>query len=90
MRPLGLYVFIFIFILYGVPYVIRSCLHACCHGAQQEGKCCNISLVLLLSRCFVMCRITSYTCIQTFHFFSLSLQDKTIHTRLHRSIKPPS
>ena len=28
-------------------YVVQSCLHACCHGVLQEGKCCNISLVLL-------------------------------------------
>jgi len=39
---------------------------------------------------YVMCRITSYRCIQTFHFSCLSREDKTIHTRLHRSIKLPS
>jgi len=32
------------------------------------------------SFCFVTCRITSYTCIQTFHFSCLSLQDNTHKT----------
>jgi len=34
-----------------------------------------------------MRRITSYTCIQTFHLFSLSLREDNTHTRLSRSTK---
>jgi hypothetical protein len=39
------------------------------------------SVVISHSFCFVMCRITSHICIQTFHFSCLSLEDKTIHTQ---------
>jgi len=54
-------------------YVVRSCLHACCHGAQQEGKCCNISLVQLCHVIYV------YSDFSLFLPFSLR-QDNTHKT----------
>ena len=66
MRPLGLYVFHFSSFM-AFLYVGLACMLA----ATERNK--RGSVAISHSFCFVTCRITSYTCIQTFHFSCLSL-----------------
>jgi len=63
-------------------YVVRSYLHGLAYllpRSAARGEVLQYLTRSAPSRCFVMCRITSYTCIQTFHFLSFSLRQDNTH-----------